>query len=114
MKYNISLTNYHLTLQAVNEDLTPMGYLSILLERDEYNNVIGKLMGLIRHPEFKDLEVCRSLTEKAIDVCKSLDVDKIYIGIYKKRKGYIKLLKFLGFEEIECDSKNHRRFVKKV
>ena len=110
MKYSISLAPYNLTFQAVNDKSIPMGSISISFS-SEKGERIGKLMSLIRHPEFKGYGVCKDLIQIATETCFYFGCEKIYTGVYKRRSGIITLLKKLGWKEIDCESKYHRRFV---
>ena len=84
----IGLTRYNLTFQAINEDRVPMGYESILFDNQD-DEKPGHLMGLLRHPEYKGLGVCRELTLSRIEMCKHLGCKKIVTGVYSKRKDSI-------------------------
>jgi N-acetylglutamate synthase-like GNAT family acetyltransferase len=95
-----------LILQAIDDDFTPMGYLFLLFEEDT-----AKFMGVMRHPEYKGLGVIEELHKNAILICKEIGMKRIYAGVLKKREGCMKNLLNLGFKEIECSSKNHRRFI---
>jgi len=109
-KFKVGLTRYNLTFQAVNGNKVPIGYASIYIKSKDREK-IGHLMGLIRHPDFKGLGVCRKLTMERIMMCKHLGCDKVITGIFKRNKGLIKMYQSLGFEEIKSDApKTHRRF----
>lgn len=100
----ISIPTYSVTFQAMDEnDRIPMGYISLKFDKDK----TAHLMALIRHPEFKGLGICRHLIEEALRFAKAYEIRYVDCGVYKTRIGIIKLLKELGFSEIESDSKNH-------
>jgi ribosomal protein S18 acetylase RimI-like enzyme len=109
--YDIGPTNYSFTLRATSEERLPMAYASVQIEKEDDIRV-GKLVGMIRHPEFKGMGVCRKLVLKRIKLCEAFDCDKVYVAVYKKRKGLIKLYQELGFKEIEAMSPLYRRFEK--
>ena len=111
MSFEVGLTRYNLTFQAVNENRVPMGYASIFIKKED-NKKLGLLMGLIRHPDFKGLGICRKLTMERIMMCKHLGCNAVRTGIFKKNKGLIKMYQSLGFKEINSDApETHRRFI---
>lgn len=111
MKYKIEPTNYTLTLRATHTDERfPLAYASIIIE-EENGYKIGRLVGLIRHPEFKGQGICRDLFLERIRICEEMGCDKVYSAVYHKRDGIIGLFEELGFEEIEPLTPEYRRFV---
>ncbi len=113
MKYTIGPTNYTFTLRATSEDRFPMAYASVQIDKEGEERV-GKLVGLIRHPEFKGEGVCRELVLKRIKLCEAFDCTKVYVAVYKKRTGLIRLYEKLGFKEIKAMSPEYRRFIKNL
>lgn len=110
MKITVIPTRYHTTFQVIDEDtLTPMAYGSINITFEDGVKV-AKLLGDMRHPDYNGMGVCSKLANERIKMAKALGCKKVYIGILKTRKNYIKLFQQLGFKEVKCKSKNHRRF----
>lgn len=105
----VSHPNYTKIVQVLDNNYTPCGYLFILIHKEDRNKV-GGLLGLIRHPDYKGQGVVEQLYVDAIKVCRKNKCDIIRTTVLKKRTGVIKLLKKLGFKEVDVESKNHRRF----
>jgi len=111
LKLIISIPSYSITFQAMDEnDRIPMGYISLKFDKDKK----AHLMALIRHPEFKGLGICRHLIEEALRFANAYRIEEVDCGVYKTRVGIIRLLKELGFEEIESDSVNHTKLLLKM
>ena len=79
MKHSINLASYNLTFQAINDKRIPMGLISINFS-SENGRRIGKLMSLIRHPEYKGYGICRDLIQKATETCFYFGCERIYEG----------------------------------
>jgi ribosomal protein S18 acetylase RimI-like enzyme len=100
---------YTKIIQVMDDNLTPCGYLFVFIHNEDSNKV-GGLLGLIRHPDYKGQGVVEQLYKDAIKVCRKNECDIIRTTVLKKRTGVIKLLRKLGFKEVNVESKNHRRF----
>ena len=99
-----------MTLQCIDEDiLMPMAYLQLLIDNNPEKGTCH-LMGLIRHPEFKDRGCCEKLIKKAIDISKGYGCDLVITGVHDSRIGIQKLLIELGFDIRENKSKEHTKF----
>lgn len=110
-KYKIEPINYTITLRATHsEERFPIAYAGIKIE-EENNMKVGKLVGLLRHPDFGDEGICNDLFLKRVEICKALNCDMIYSAVYHKRKGIIRMYLDYGFKEIEQITDKYRRFV---
>lgn len=106
MIYKIEPTNYAITFRATHtEERFPIGFTSV-----EIVDGVGRIEGIIRFPDFKGHGICKSLAERAIHFCKNIDCETVYIAIYHKREGLIKLYQSLGFKEINSLTPEYRRF----
>lgn len=104
--------NYDVCIQAIDKKTwTPLGY--VFLKFKEQNK--AEIMGLIRHNEFKGRGIVKGLIEEAENIAREKQVNEIYIGILKERKGVIKLLEKLGYEK-SSETGTHelwRKFISK-
>ena len=111
IKILITIPTYSITFQAMDEETrTPMGYIS--LKFDKGNK--AHLMALIRHNDYKGWGITRKLVEEALRFAKAYGIKEIDTGVLNKRSGVIKLLKELGFKNIESDSINHTKLLLEV
>jgi len=112
--YIIEPTDYTVTLRATHlKNRYPIAYASIKVVTED-NKRIGKLVGLIRLKEFKNLGICEELIKKRIEICKTLGCDLVYTAIYYKRTGIIKCYKSLGFKEIESITPEYVRLIREI
>ena len=94
----------------------PVGFLSVHIQSVnaycEYGSLEAIFTDVMRHPDFKGKGICKALAEKGIEYALSEpnDCDRLYIAIYYKREGLIKLFRSLGFKEIEKMTDEYLRF----
>ena len=76
--------------------------------------MVGILCGMLRHPEYAGLVICKALVDKRIELCIAMGCDELYSSVYYKRTGLIKLYESYGFLHKAPLSKEYVRLVKEL
>jgi len=114
MEYKIEPVDYTVTLRATDiKERIPMAFASLDIVVED-GKKIGKLVGLMRHPDFSGVGICLDLIKEIIKIAKVRGCDYAYIAIYHKRLGIIKQYQKLKFIELPAITPEFRIFIKEL